>query len=102
MNNDKINTKNDVFHDWNPREIDALKRATAQLRSKQPQKKELNVEKPNLKGCYYSTSHHCYIINIYDGKERIYAGRLHDWDRSKALKIQREASLNHHHAKNEC
>ena len=32
----------DIFHDWQPREIEAMKRATARLRSIQPKKKKMS------------------------------------------------------------
>ena len=90
-------TNDGVFHDWNPREIEALKRATAALRAEQPVAPK-PIERPNLKGCHYNSYHSCYIVNFYEGTRRIYAGRMIEWDRSKALKLQREAKLNYQHA----
>ena len=33
----------DIFHDWQPREIEAMQRATAWLRSIQPKKKKMST-----------------------------------------------------------
>jgi len=88
-----INKKNaEIFSDWTPREIQALQRATASLRLQQTNKKS-KVVKPTLKGCYFHSAHHCYVINYYDGIKRVYAGRLKEWNEAEAIKIQETAKL---------
>lgn len=99
--NNKMNTQNNkntgIFHDWNPREIAALERATSLLRLKQDNKKS-KVVRPTLKGCYYHTGHHCYIVNFYDGVKRVYAGRLAEWNEAEALKIQEKAKIKYYNS----
>lgn len=76
-----------IFHDWTPREMSALSRATAKLRAQQP--RDVFV-KPNLMGCRYVPTRGFYQIDVYHNKERFYCGTMKEWDEDKALQLQRE------------
>lgn len=93
--NIQTNKNTSIFHDWNPREIAALERATSLLRLKQDNKKS-KVVRPMLKGCYYHTCQGCYIVNFYDGAKRVYAGRMANWNEVEALKIQEKAKIQYY------
>jgi len=81
-----------IFHDWKPKELAALHRATARLRAQQP--RDVFV-KPTLRGCsYVPTSGYYRIDAIIDGK-KYYCGSLREWDEQKAMALQRQAELDY-------
>jgi len=79
----------DIFHNWTPREIAAMHRATSKLRDMQPTEMPPSP-KTGVRGCYYNQNQAAYLIHTYINSKRIYCGRLKDWDKEKAQKMQRE------------
>ena len=78
--------------DWSPKELSDLKAQLKKLQEAQP----CNIKKKRpiitgLKGCHYHKMQGCYIVNIIKDKKKIYAGRMKEWDREKALEIQAKA-----------
>jgi len=73
----------DIFHDWQPREIEAMQRATAWLRSIQPKKKKMSTTN-DITGDSIQTKPAS--KDYRDGWERIYGsgtfqnGNNHDSD----------------------
>jgi len=87
MNN--TNNTNNILSDFTPRERQALERATAKLRAKQPIKEKLH--KPNLRGCYYNVAQGKYVINVYIRGQRVYVGTMREWNEKQALQMQHDA-----------
>ena len=81
--------KANCLADWSNRELTNLAKGLEKLHAKQPRKTV--IERPTLKGCQYHKYHGVYIVNIVKGDKRIYAGRLQQWDRGKALELQKQA-----------
>ena len=84
--------KNGIFINWQPRELAALKSATEKLMAKQPKKRNRAIKnthnKTGVKGCYYHSGHNKFMIHaLIDGK-LIYAGRMVEFDKEKAIAMQ--------------
>jgi len=77
-----------IFHNWTPREMAALSRATANLRAKQPKPKM--HPQTNVRGCYYNTAQGKYLVNTYINGARVYCGSMMEWDTNAAYRMQYE------------
>ena len=85
----------DMFHDWTPRELDALSRPTSLLRAMQD-----TTELPTLKGCHFSKKQGSYVIRVYVDGQQIHAGSMKRWDEAAALAMQYEAEQKYWAIKN--
>lgn len=83
-----------IFHDWTPKEMAALRRATAKLRAQQPRDE---WTKPDIQGCYYVPTRGFYEVHTFVNKERFYCGSMREWDEDKAIRMQQDklAELRH-------
>lgn len=80
--------KNGIFMDWSPKELAALKSATDKLKAKQPQKSKRGGFKTGLKGCHYHRGHGKFLVYALIDGAQVYAGRMKDFDREKAIALQ--------------
>ena len=81
--------KANCLADWSNRELTNLAKGLEKLHAIQPRKTV--IQRPTLRGCHYHKYQHVYVINIIKEGRKIYAGRLHEWDRSKAMELQKQA-----------
>lgn len=84
--------KPSCLHDWSNKQINDLTEQLKKLQAAQPDKsKKKRPVITGLKGCHYHKLQGCYIVNIIKDKKKIYAGRMREWDKEKALEIQAKA-----------
>lgn len=91
----EVNYDNEIFSAWTPKELQALKAATAKLRQQQPPPPSNKRIRTGVTGCHYHRAQQCFIINaIIEGK-KVYAGRMDVFDKEKALAMQERAIERH-------
>ena len=80
--------ENSIFMDWSPKELAALKSATEKLRAEQPKKPRRINLKTGVKGCHYHRGHGKYLVYALIDGAQVYAGRMEDFDKDKAIAMQ--------------
>lgn len=81
-----------IFQNWKPKEIAAMRRATAKLRALQP--RDMYVE-PTLPGCTYVSTSGYYRIEVVIDTKKYYCGSLRAWDEKAARAMQEQKVLDH-------
>jgi hypothetical protein len=77
-----------ILHDWTPREIEALKRATAKLTKKKTAK---NESRSGIKGVYYTAAKKSYMVHTFVDGVRIYAGMVPNLQVKRIERMKKEA-----------
>jgi len=77
-----------ILHDWTPREIEALKRATEKLTKKDTGRKE---PKSGVKGVYYMPAKNSYMVHTFVDGVRIYAGMVPNLQIKRIEKMKEKA-----------
>lgn len=80
--------ENNIFMNWSPKELQALKSATEKLRAQQPKKKKRGAFATGVKGCHYHRGHGKYLIYALIDGAQVYAGRMKEFDKEKAIALQ--------------